>query len=458
MLLSFSIKNMYSYQNKTIMDLAPRTSGSKKLNSNSIFSFKESTIDQQKKKHINTFRVPNVHFIYGANASGKSNLILALQSLKQFVTDDGASQTANIELFRVHQFKFQKNRHPIELGISILTEIDQKKVKINYQIRIDSSTNAVVYECVTVQQANQTLSNLDFNFGKQQLIIERNDNQFVNYAAELIPLVQKYEPQDFQATSLVSLFIKNINSEYFSESITTFAYKVLKELYVFFDNEVVFLNHSNDVRRKNVIADKLRNDPDFKSESLTALQRVDFSIKDLKLRDITADLLRQYDDVFDQMDQSVIERLKTSVQSRSNYSIEPVHELNGDEYTLNYEDESAGTLKFISDFLDIFEAMNSGRVVFMDEIERNYHPLIQNYILDMFLDSESQLITTTHNPMFLDDDRLAKEQFMFVEKNRKTQASDLYMLSDFDGYSNDNYKLSKQYLDGRFGALPEVIY
>lgn len=132
----------------------------------------------------------------------------------------------------------------------------------------------------------------------------------------------------------------------------------------------------------------------------------------------------------------------------------------------SFEDmESAGTQKLFDLTGPIFSTLNSGSVLVVDELDAKMHPLISQYIIRLFNNSESnphnaQLIFSTHDTHLLSSKLLRRDQVWFTEKDDKEQ-TDLYCLTDIvlsDGSKprNDaNYE--KNYIAGRYGAIPYII-
>lgn len=132
----------------------------------------------------------------------------------------------------------------------------------------------------------------------------------------------------------------------------------------------------------------------------------------------------------------------------------------------SFEDmESAGTQKLFDLTGPIFSTLNSGSVLVVDELDAKMHPLISQYIIRLFNNSESnphnaQLIFSTHDTHLLSSKLLRRDQIWFTEKDNKEQ-TDLYCLTDIvlsDGSvprNDTNYE--KNYIAGRYGAIPYII-
>lgn len=144
--------------------------------------------------------------------------------------------------------------------------------------------------------------------------------------------------------------------------------------------------------------------------------------------------------------------------------ISTVHRLtdsNGEQkqYTLLLGQESVGTQRFFSRIGFWMEAINSGAVLVVDEIEASMHPLLTRHLIEMIQDqtvnqNHAQLIFTTHDTGLLDLKLLRRDQIWFAEKDEKSMQTDIYALTEFSPRKDEN--IAKGYLQGRYGAIPFI--
>ena len=128
-------------------------------------------------------------------------------------------------------------------------------------------------------------------------------------------------------------------------------------------------------------------------------------------------------------------------------------------YSLDLSDESDGTRKLMSLAPAIESALQNGGVLLADEIERELHPVLVNYIISKFQSKNSnpngaQIIFTTHNTELMNMELLRKDQLYFADKRNNDGASELYSISDFATRTTDNIR--KGYLVGKYGATPDI--
>ena len=119
--------------------------------------------------------------------------------------------------------------------------------------------------------------------------------------------------------------------------------------------------------------------------------------------------------------------------------------------------ESRGVYSAFTLIPTILKALESGGLIVIDEIENSLHPLLMARVVNMFTDPETnigggQLIFTTHNALIMDKKYLRQDEIAFVEKNEEGK-SELYKLSDIDGVRSD-LDFCKNYILGAFGAVP----
>lgn len=144
--------------------------------------------------------------------------------------------------------------------------------------------------------------------------------------------------------------------------------------------------------------------------------------------------------------------------------ISTVHQLTDDsgekkQYTLLLGQESVGTQRFFSRIGLWMDALNSGAVLVVDEIEASMHTLLTRHLIKMIQDqttnqNHAQLIFTTHDTGLLDLKLLRRDQIWFAEKDEKTMQTDIYALTEFSPRKEEN--IARGYLQGRYGAIPFI--
>lgn len=128
-------------------------------------------------------------------------------------------------------------------------------------------------------------------------------------------------------------------------------------------------------------------------------------------------------------------------------------------YSMELADESDGTRKLMALAPAIESVLSKGGLLLVDEIEKELHPALVNFIVAKFQSKRTnpngaQIVFTTHNTELLSMELLRKDQLYFVDKNKEDGASELYSISDFSTRTTENIR--KGYLVGKYGATPNV--
>ncbi|MDP9806731.1 AAA15 family ATPase/GTPase [Trueperella bonasi] len=137
-------------------------------------------------------------------------------------------------------------------------------------------------------------------------------------------------------------------------------------------------------------------------------------------------------------------------------------DLNERDYHFGLENESSGTLAWLALAVEALKVLRSGGLLCVDELDTSLHPQLAALLVSLFQNPEynrngSQLIFTSHDVSLLgpqSDLNLEKKQIWYVDKDT-AGASELYSLDDFANIKK-NSNISKQYLEGRFGAIPRL--
>ena len=150
------------------------------------------------------------------------------------------------------------------------------------------------------------------------------------------------------------------------------------------------------------------------------------------------------------------------------WKIDAIHKMaDSDEIaSIPLQHESAGTLKMFSLYPMLQSVLSTGGVLFVDELNARLHPLLARVFIITFLNPEintkhAQLIFTSHDPWQLNSGILRRDEIWFTEKDSKGNST-LYSLSDF--YDDNGLKIrkdenyEKNYLLGKYGAIPTLKY
>lgn len=129
--------------------------------------------------------------------------------------------------------------------------------------------------------------------------------------------------------------------------------------------------------------------------------------------------------------------------------------------------ESYGTIRFINSFPLVIRAIQTGGTLVIDEFDASIHPMALMSIINIFHNDEinvnhAQLIFNTHNPIFLNSNLFRRDEIKFVERDDESHTSTVYALSDFGTSGDKGVRLHEDYLKNYFisqyGAIKDIDF
>ncbi len=422
MLISFSVSNYRSIKNKATLSFIP------------VKAFKELPNNVFKvNSKINLLRSA---VIYGANASGKSNILKAFNDLSAFVTNStDLKLKQEIELYDPFLLDTTSGRKPTAFEVEFL---DSDKLQYSYLIEFDS--NSIIKEEL-----------LCYPKGQKVNIFTRIKNKPISFGTYL-----KGEKKSIEARLLTNqLFLSKGANENIEK---------LVPVYNFFMNNqndfYLFRQYAPERIISNVIA-KLINEKgkEFITKMIDIISALDTGILSFELKEQKIPVLQDVNIMLDDLNLSdFLEKelthniiTKHNVFDNSN-KISSIH-------NFDITRESSGTRSLFAMVVFILDALETGKLFYIDEFEQNLHPLLARALIDMFHNPKTnkknaQLLFTTHEISLLDKELFRRDQLWFTEKDEYGK-TELYSMGDIEGARN-NVPYDKWYLSGRFGATPVV--
>jgi hypothetical protein len=392
--------------------------------------------------------------IYGANASGKSNLIKAMAFAKdRIVQGTRLRQIIPVTPFRFDkacedqpsrfQFEFSYKQKEYIYGFAL----DSQRIHEEWLYQVTATTEKQLFERYTDQNGETKLA-----FSNIKLT-RKKDRDFLDFVA------QGTRPNQLFLTESIER-----NVPHFRDVFDWFG-KILTPIFPY-------------TRRANLEIELIAN-VDFKQTFNNYLQLFDTGISGLELIEFDFDKDTGFpDELKDQIKQGILKqsdgevrfvietpegrtfltREKSSGEIKA-WKFMTVHKLNDTNEDVRFEvnQESDGTQRLFDLIPALMDLLNSERVFVIDELDRSLHPHLSRSILEFFLNNTSeqpsQLIVTTHESSILDLDLLRRDEVWFVEKDTDG-VSTLYSLEEFAPRNDKDIR--KGYLLGRFGAIPFI--
>ncbi len=430
MLIEFSVKNYLSFKDRVVLSMV---ASKDKIHPRNVIADAGGTgIDLLK-----------VAAVYGANASGKSNLIKALEFMCKFIVNShvGTDTTRiNVVPFKLDASCANK---PSEFEMIFISEgvryrygfvVDTEKVHEEWLYHAPKGKEALLFE----RYSGEPIKFGTSLKGEKKAIegLTRKNALFLSTAAQF---------DNKTANALFSYFhfmSGNMKSYILSNE---FQYDDFIKLNVMFINELP--------------------GSDFKKKIASKLQLADTGIKSINLK-YPADIIDKLGPALkDDEKAEVVEKERFLKNLDDSVKVKFAHySMNEDgvpgEAMLDLSEESDGTRKYILLWLFLLiRGAWSSSVIAIDEMDMGLHPLLaEEFIRDMFMrETESglcgQMIFTTHNTNLLDPEIFRRDQIWFAEKDHATGATSLFSLSDIkDVRTGEDF--SKKYLDGKYGAIP----
>ena len=390
--------------------------------------------------------------IYGANASGKSNLIKVLSLIQSMATKSlsDSSKEIPVEFFKLRDKVGGYSKIEVEIKVgnnnyAYGVKFNKKIIAEEWLYQINKRIEKKIFERKTSSNSTSVeFQNIKFK--------NQEDEQFAQFIG--------------RGTSEKKTFLRECqdrNLNFISQ---------VNEVYDWFDNKLkVFFPRT----RFRGMEFRLESDRDLSKSMSRFLKYFNTGVSDLLKKEIEdyengiKELPREaINDIIEDLEEGNRAIVGTTDNRRS-YAFEKdkkgkvkVYKLvtshlnkSGKDVVFEMDEESDGTRRIIDFIPMLVDISKNDSVYLIDEIDRSMHPILSRGILEYFLNqpmkTKSQMIVTTHESNLLDLDLFRKDEIWFVEKN-KFGSSNFFSLLEFKPRSDKDIK--KGYLNGRFGAIP----
>jgi AAA15 family ATPase/GTPase len=365
--------------------------------------------------------------IYGANASGKSNVIKALGLFIRIINNS------------VKDEKVLGMIDPFMLS----SETDNKPTFFQMIFRLEGVRYRYGFEADDLSVKSEWLFSTP-NKREQSLFI-RDEN-------ELIEINQTHFPEGQKSIDLAGgdgggqIFRAN---SLFLTSLASFGFGKVSKRIIEAISSISIINGLGHQGMYSYAGDSL-NDLEKKKFILDFLKKGDLGIEDVYAMDMNSVDLPE--NLTDDAKQD-LKKKKMIVSSRIRF--DQNQQIAGKSHLSFAFQESEGTQKMFELSPFIYAALKQGTPLVIDEFDARFHPLLTKKIVELFNsegNKKSQLIFITHDTNLLSADLLRRDQIDFVEKDRYG-ASHLYTLVEIKGVRNDA-SFEKDYIQGKYGAIP----
>lgn len=425
MLLEFRVKNYKVFREEAIFSMkkAPKQSGLK------------YSILKKKQGRKNVFGLCS-SVIYGPNASGKTNLIGAMDTLRSIVLRGNVKNGIHVpcsnpssQIMGLIPNCHAEKEEPIAFFIQLVHEGKLIEYTLHFTVGTFMSMDSphkIVKEELSV---NQTLI-----FSRSDKLHWGDFDKIKRYYKKRKASLEEVAGMAEETLSDMELFLTNGLKLLFSP----FLVNLITE---WFEKQLVVFCSSN----------KIETTPDIPEIKKDMLCSNDLTSRAAKSFGVYANQIGyvQKDD---------------SLQLCSLF-----HKGKGNELAAVPADvfESLGTTRFLNLFPIIFSALKKGHTLILDEFDASMHPMAIMSLINVFHNDEinthgAQLIFNTHNPIFLNNNLFRRDEIKFVERDAETHASTVYSLSDFGTAGDTGVRKGDDYLKNYFinqyGAIENIDF
>jgi hypothetical protein len=423
MIINFSIQNFGSVKDKQTLTFE---------------ADKSDHLENSYVIHTNGLRLLKIALIYGANASGKTTILKALEFLRKIVLEPETKKTDELD-FQPFLFDSETPNQNSVISIEFLAN-DTK-----YFYEVEFFRKAVVNETLNFYNPNKA------NVYKRTTDI---NNQFTEIKFGSKIKIDKTIEKNLEANTLwnntvLGGFIK-----------TNVDVKELKEAVEWFKNYLRPLIFTK-TQLEGFVTSKIDKGELSKLDVINILKKADFHISDIVIQKEEKEIPDGFIEfVKNQLKAPDNEVKKLEEKGKiTSVNIEFEHTVNQTKYTLPIEMESQGTRRFYG-FAGLLALLIKKSTAFpIDELESSLHPdLYMHFILSFLLNTDkSQIIATTHNREILDNkDVFRNDAIWFTDKNEKC-STELFSLADFDSsIVRNTTNIYNAYKSGKLKATPNL--
>ncbi len=428
MLIQFSVKNYRSFREEQTLSLV----------AGKDVAHQDSLIECGEK-----FRLSKVASIYGANASGKSNLVKAMRAMERFVLFSATRMNLGDSIEFISPFRLDTStvQEPSQFEITLLIEGDI------FVYGFSATREQVHDEWLFVQPQGKKRESKWLQRLRDKVSgdtswafrgpLKRNES------------LLKEKTRD---NGLVLSRAAELNIE------------AVKPLYLWFREAFWILDLSYPpMHLGQSTAKRISEDKELRSHAVRFVREADLGINSLTVREEEA-MTRIPEDAPKELREVLVTLQKLAGDEKvTHFSVATEHLLNDGETPISFsleEDESNGTQRFFALAGSILSALSDGDFLVIDELDCSMHPLLTRKIIELFQSPErntkgAQLVFTTHDSSVMDRTLLRRDQIWLTEK-RANGATEFFSLYDFnvDSRPRKNTAFEKNYLAGRYGAVP----
>ena len=417
MLIEFSVANYRSFKEQVTFSMvaANVVAKDKKLDENNVFEIDDD------------LKLLKSAAIYGANASGKSNLATALGFMRWFMINS-SKETQSTEKIDVERFKLSTETEEKPSFFEIVFLMNGKR----YRYGFEATINTVVSEWLFY-------------------VPKLKETKLFKRKLDKISVSKTYKADGIQQKTRHNALFLSVSAQ--------FNVQIAQKILDWLTNRVALISTLNDRGYRGYTVSCLM-DNESKDEIFQLLKKLDLGFSYVKVEEseITVDSLPK--ELPDELKNLILKNVEGKFSS-----VQTIHQkfdgkgspVSTEIFNLD-EQESEGTKKVFALAGPLVDTLKNSKVLIIDEFDARIHPLISRAIVELFNSNETnpnnaQLIFMTHDTNLLNNKLFRRDQIWFTEKNRYG-ATDLYSLAEYN--IPEDAPFESDYIQGRYGAIPYI--
>jgi AAA15 family ATPase/GTPase len=412
MLIEFSVTNFLSFKNRATLSMVAST---------------DDTLEESNVTATEKHRLVRSAVVYGANASGKSNLLAAVSVMRRMVLTSSKDTQVNEEI-DVNSFLLS-------------TECDGKPSRFEMVFLHSKTLYRYGFE------ADRKRVHSEWLFSRPST---KEANYFEREGAEIRVNVERFkEGKGLEDRTRENALFLSVCAQFNGE--------VAASLLNWFQN-LQTMHGFAQMGFLDVTVQRLSS-PEQKPRVLELTQVADPGISDFDLRQKKRTLEDLPPDMPDRMKKDILKRESTIVELKTTHrKVDGANkDVGGVVFDLD-ENESAGTQKLVKLTGPLLDALETGKILIVDELDARMHPLLTRVIVSLFNSpanrSNAQLVFASHDTTLLTPKLFRRDQVWFTEKDQYG-ATDLYSLVELKGVRKEA-AFGKEYIQGKYGAIPFI--
>lgn len=420
MLIQFNIENYLSFKDEAILNLIGNKTTKEHEPSNII--------------NVDGIKMLKSAVVYGANASGKSNLFSGIGQMKEIVLTS-FREALTESLVKTENISFQLNPRTKKESSFFEVIFIIREIKYRYGFEI----NKGVIEAEWLYYIPQKIEIKLFDRNEQDITIDT---------------IQFEEGSKLEGKTRQNVLFLSVCSQFNGE---------ISNIVIDWFKGINIISGIEDKSFATYTINRIKEDKDFRvwvNKFINFLEISKLSVEEENISNINIDEIDIPEDKKELKDVIVaINKLQQKQKTKS--TLKSWHHVFNDDKILvgttsfNFQMESKGTQKLIYLLGPIYDSLQNGKILFIDELDSRLHSILTKNLLRLFHEgnqNNAQFIIALHDASLMENNNFRRDQIYFIEKDQYG-SSNLYSILDYKKVRNDE-KFNKNYLKGNYGAIP----